>query len=106
MDNAHQLLALQFPGLNLPNETIDGVLQAIDAAGLELVEQTGGAPTESIGPTASVRYRVTGMPRTYLVGVSLGTNGWLAWLETHGKDGAVSKTTSQLIGAAGDLVAS
>lgn len=81
------------------------VLSAIDSGGYDVVSKEGGSPASVIeDAAASVRLRVDGVPGTYLIGVSLGTRGWLVWRERTLKGGSVDVSQPMFVSGAGELV--
>lgn len=75
------------------------IWQAINAAGLTVVEQSSGDPVQVIDTTPIERVQVTGEPGLFLCGVQVGTRGWVVWMERQRGDGMVERwPVTQLAG--------
>ncbi|GMV26941.1 MAG: hypothetical protein AMXMBFR58_29720 [Phycisphaerae bacterium] len=80
--------------------------EALDAAGYTVVEKSGGSAVQTIDTIEDVeRIAVTGAPGVFVVGLKLGTNGWLVWRELYLKDGSIERSAPAFIPGDVDLLA-
>jgi hypothetical protein len=84
-------LGRRLAGRGVPEVLTPAVLDAIDAAGLELTPRGGGQAVRCLEELPARVVRVRGRARTFIVEVDVGDGQKVRWLEIEGKGGGVER---------------
>lgn len=87
----------------LPAEHVEGVLAAIEAAGLELVDRQTREPVLSVPAARGARFRIRGVVGAFGIAARLG-DGWLVQLERRDAGGELERSSPTFVPGA-DLLA-
>ncbi len=93
-----------FTAANIPVDLITAFWPALDAAGLTVVTKAAGDPAEVTDETVVERVRCPGLVGAFLIGVQVGTGGWLVCIEQTDKNGVTTRGAWQFKPGTGALL--
>ncbi len=88
----------------IPGDLAPLVWQALDNAGLTVVEKASGDPAEAVDSTTVERVRLDGMVGAFMLGIAVGTKGWMVAIEQTDKNGVTTRSAWSFVAGSGDLL--